>query len=98
MNAQHFIRLEWEKANTLSVRAKTHSDEKKKKELELEFCLHGTIKHQVEEPLLSVNMLAPGLSKQFLWVSKVLCIGLLSQLKNRLRVSVVPQLTLQHQF
>lgn len=33
--------------------------------LELEFCLHGTIKRQVEL-LLGVNTLAPGFPKQFL--------------------------------
>lgn len=66
--------------------------------LELEFCLQGAIKHLVEPPLLGASALAPGLSKQFLWVSKVLCIDLLPLLKNRLRVLAVPQLTLQYHF
>lgn len=64
-----------------------YTDEKEK--LRPEFCLCGTIKrqHQVEEPLASVNILAPGLPKQHLWVNKVICTGLLPLLKNRLRES-----------
>lgn len=82
-----FMQLEWEKTD-IPCTCKKHTDVGEK--LEVGICLHSTIKHLVKEPLLAANTLTPGLSKQFLWVSEVLCIGLLLLLKNRQSFSSAP--------